>query len=113
MQRSVTEAIRTQIQPSKPKREKASQINLPWRYISRLSAVSNSEKQMSIITNKNRKVISFKSSENIQKKEGWSYCTVSNNTFSSVTLNYLFPLLKSHNLILSSSGHDYIIELGT
>ena len=37
--------------------------------------------------NKNIKLSSFKSSENIQKKEGWPDSTVSNNQFSSVTLN--------------------------
>ena len=31
----------------------------------------------------------FKSSENIQKKEGGPDCSVLNNTFSSVTLNEL------------------------
>ena len=33
------------------------------------------------------KVSSFKNSENIQKKEGGPGCTVSNNKFSSLTLN--------------------------
>ena len=36
--------------------------------------------------NKNIKVSYFKSIEKIQKKEGWSDCTVSNSKFSSVTL---------------------------
>ena len=40
-------------------------------------------------TNKNTKVRSVKSSQNIQKKECGSDCTVSNNKFSSVTLNEL------------------------
>ena len=39
--------------------------------------------------NKNIKTSSFKSSENIQKKEDGSDSTVSNNQFSSVTLNEL------------------------
>ena len=39
--------------------------------------------------NKNIKLSSFKSSENIQKKEGGPDSTVSNNQFSSVTLNEL------------------------
>ena len=38
---------------------------------------------------KNIKLSSFKSSENIQKKEGGPDSTVSNNQFSSVTLNEL------------------------
>ena len=45
-----------------------------------------------VTTNKNIKMSSFnmfKSSENIQTKEGVSDCTVSNNKFSSVTLNEL------------------------
>ena len=62
MQRSGTEAITTQIQPTKPKRE---------------------------ITNKNIKMSSFKSSENIQKKEGGSDRSVSNNQSFSGTLNEL------------------------
>ena len=33
------------------------------------------------------KVRSFESSELIQKKEGWSYCAISDNESSSVTLN--------------------------
>ena len=37
--------------------------------------------------NKNIKLSSFKSSENIQKKEGGLDSIVSNNQFSSVTLN--------------------------
>ena len=40
-------------------------------------------------TNKNIKMSSFKSSENIQKKEGGPDSTVSNNQFSSVTLKEL------------------------
>ena len=38
---------------------------------------------------KNIKLSSFKSSENIQKKEGGPDSTVANNQFSSVTLNEL------------------------
>ena len=40
-------------------------------------------------SNKNTKVRSFNSSENIQKKESGSDCTTSNKKFSSVTLNEL------------------------
>ena len=39
--------------------------------------------------NKNIKLHSFKSSDNMQKKEGGPDSTVSNNQFSSVTLNEL------------------------
>ena len=42
-----------------------------------------------VTTNRNRKLSSLKSSENIQKKEGGPDSTVSNNQFSSVTLNEL------------------------
>ena len=42
-----------------------------------------------VTTNKNTKVRSFKSSQNIQKKERGSDSTVWNNKFSSVTLNEL------------------------
>ena len=42
-----------------------------------------------VTTNKSSKVRSFKSSVNIQKKEFGPDCTVSNNKFSSRTLNEL------------------------
>ena len=42
-----------------------------------------------VTTNTYIKLSSFKSSENIQKKEGGPDSTVSNNQFSSVTLNEL------------------------
>ena len=42
-----------------------------------------------IVTNKNIKMSSYKSSENIQKKEGGPDRSVSNNQSSSVTLNEL------------------------
>ena len=42
-----------------------------------------------VTTNKNIKMSSFKSSENIQKKEGWPDRSVSDNQSSSVTLNEL------------------------
>ena len=53
--------------------------------------------------NKNTNVRSFKSSQNIQKnlKECGSDCTVSNNKFSSVTLNEL--AMKARESIQSSS----------
>ena len=37
-------------------------------------------------SNKNQKMISFKSNENIHKKDDWSYYVVSANKTSSVTL---------------------------
>ena len=43
-----------------------------------------------VTTNKNIKLSSFKSSEKIQKKEGGPDNTVSNNQFSSVTLNEFY-----------------------
>ena len=42
---------------------------------------------VAVTTNKNIKMSSFKSSETIQKKEDGSDSTVTNNQFSSVTLN--------------------------
>ena len=41
------------------------------------------------LQNKNTKVRSFKSSENIQKEEGEQDCTVSNNRLSSIILHEL------------------------
>ena len=43
----------------------------------------------SYTTNKKIKMSSFKSSKNIQKKEGWPDRSVSDNQSSSVTLNKL------------------------
>ena len=53
--------------------------------------LTNRVKQDCLMTapNENTKVRSFKSSQKIQKKECGSDCTVSNNKFSSVTLNDL------------------------
>ena len=51
-----------------------------------------------VTTNNNMKVSSFKSSENIQKKEDRPDCTVSNNTFSSVTLSELASKARESNL---------------
>ena len=44
---------------------------------------------LDVMINKNIKLSSFKSSENIQKTEGRPDSTVLNNQFSSVTLNTL------------------------
>ena len=41
----------------------------------------------------------FKSSENIQKREGGPDCTVSNNKYSSVTLNELTKSQRKHTVI--------------
>ena len=42
-----------------------------------------------VLANINTKVNSFKSSENIQKTGGWSYCPISDNQSSSVTFTKL------------------------
>ena len=55
--------------------------------------------------NKNIKLSSFKSSENIQKKEGGPDSTVSNNQFSSVTLN---ELAKNARKIIISSFREAV-----
>ena len=54
-------------------------------------------------TNKNVKMSSFKSSENIQKKEGGPDRSVSNNQSSSVTLNELAMKARKDTVILSLS----------
>ena len=46
---------------------------------------------------------SFKSSENIQKKEGGPYRSVSDNQFSSVTLNELAMEARKDTVISSLS----------
>ena len=53
-------------------------------------------------TNKNIKMSSFKSIENIQKKEGGPDSTVSNNQFSSVTLNELAKTKETQHTIISN-----------
>ena len=55
------------------------------------------------IPNKNIKMSSFKSSENIQKKEGWSDRSVSDNQSSSVTLNELAMKARKNTVISSFS----------
>ena len=50
---------------------------------------SNTNKSGDFTSNKNMKMSSFKSSKNIQKKEGWPDISVSDNQSSSVTLNKL------------------------
>ena len=50
-----------------------------------------------VITNQNKTLVSFKSKENLHKKDDGRDCTVSNNKFSSVTLYDVLELqtLKS------------------
>ena len=55
-----------------------------------------------VTTNKNVNLSSFKSSENIQKKEGGPDSTVSNSQYSSVTLNELAMNAKRGHIIISS-----------
>ena len=68
--------------------------------------VSNHEIFLSQFSlNKNIKMSSFKSSENIQKKEGGSDRSVSDNQSSSVTLNELaMKARKKYTVILSFSN---------
>ena len=58
-------------------------------------------------TNKNIKISSFKSSENIQKKEGWPDRSVSDNQSSSVTLNEL-AMISMKNTVISSFSKEVI-----
>ena len=55
------------------------------------------------VSNKNIKMISFKSSENIQKKEGGPDRSVSDNQSSSVTLNELAMKARKDTVISSFS----------
>ena len=56
---------------------------------SRFLGLPNGTKQAAVTANKNIKMSSFKSSENIQKKQGGPDRSVSDNQSSSVTLNKL------------------------
>ena len=56
-----------------------------------------------VTTNKNIKMSSFKSSENIQKKEGGPDRSVSDNQSSSVTLNELAMKARKDTVISSFS----------
>ena len=58
---------------------------------------------MPFTTNKNIKMSSFKSSENIQKKEGGPDRSVSDNQSSSVTLNELAMKARKDTVISSFS----------
>ena len=57
-------------------------------------------------TNKNIKMSSFKSSENIQKKEGGSDRSVSDNHSSSVTLDELAMEARKDAVISSFSKEE-------
>ena len=59
-------------------------------------------------TNKNIKISSFKSSENIQKKEGGPDRSVSDNQSSSVTLNEL--AMKARKVTVISSFSKEVIN---
>ena len=58
---------------------------------------------MYTLVNKNIKMSSFKSSENIQKKEGGPDRSVSDNQSSSVTLNELGMKARKYTVILNFS----------
>ena len=61
-----------------------------------------------VTTNKNIKMSSFKSSENIQKKEGGPDRSVSDNQSSSVTLNE--SAIKARKNTLISSFNKEVIH---
>ena len=67
--------------------------------------------------NENIKMSSFKSSENIQKKEGWPDRSVSDNQSSSVTLNELAMKARKDTVISSFSKEVIhrmtLIEMGS
>ena len=58
---------------------------------------------VAVTTNKNLKMSSYKSSENIQKKEGGPDRSVSDNQSSSVTLNELAMKARKDTVISSRS----------
>ena len=62
---------------------------------------------VAVTTNKNIKIRSFKSSENIQKKKGGPDRSVSDNQSSSVTLNEL-AMKARKNTIISSFSKEVI-----
>ena len=63
-----------------------------------------------VTTNKNIKMSSLKSSENIQKKEGGPGRSVSDNQSSSVTLNEL-AMKARKNTVISSFSKEVIHRL--
>ena len=62
---------------------------------SRVLGLPHGTTPATVTTNKNIKISSFKSSENIQKKEGGPDRSVSNNSSSSVTMNELAMKAKT------------------
>ena len=67
----------------------------------RFLGLPHSTTPAAVTTNKNIKMSSFKSSEHIQKKEGGSGRSVSDNRSSSVTLNEL-PMKARKDTVISS-----------
>ena len=61
-----------------------------------------------VTTNTNIKMSSFKSSENIQKKEGGPDRSVSDNQCSSVTLNELAMKARKNIIFRVSARKSYI-----
>ena len=61
-----------------------------------------------VISNKNIKMSSFKSSENIQKKEGGPDRSVSDNQSSSLTLNELAKKARKFHTVISSFSKEVI-----
>ena len=61
-----------------------------------------------VTANKNIKIMSLKSSENIQKKEGGPDRSVSDNQSSSVTLNELAIKARKDTIISISARKSYI-----
>ena len=72
----------------------------------RFLGLPNGTTPAAVTTNKNIKISSFKSSENIQKKEGGPGRSVSNNKSSSVTLNEL--AMKAKNAVILSFSKEVI-----
>ena len=62
----------------------------------RFLGLSHDKTPAAVTTNKNIKMSSFKSSENIQKKEGGPDRSVSDNQSSSVTLNELAMKVRKY-----------------
>ena len=69
----------------------------------RFFGLSHGTTHAAVTTNKNKKTSSFKSSENIQKKEGGPDRSVSDNQSSSVTLNELAVKARKDTVISSFS----------
>ena len=74
----------------------------------RFLALPHGTTPAAVTTNKNIKMSSFKSSENIQKKEGGPDRSVSDNQSSSVTLNDL--AMKARKVTVISSFSKEVIN---